>query len=252
MMAYNVMTKNEGASFTDALEYIESEKLQGRNDEFIIPSFNSNLNVKINDNDVVIFANFRPDRARQLSHLFIGSDVYEFNDVERKQNLFFASMMEYANINTKVIFQPEPMVDLLGETISKAGLKQMRAAETEKYPHVTFFLDGGKEIDHEGQIKILANSPKVATYDLQPEMSAPELTDKILENIENVDVAIINYANPDMVGHTGSIEATKKAVETVDYQASRIFEKVTELGGVMMVTADHGNAEQMLDENGEP
>lgn len=244
------MVNLEGKTYTNVQDYIASEKADGRIDEFILPAYNSDKNVQIKPGDAIVFANFRPDRARQISHLFVGSEVFDHDEIKPMENIYFASMMKYAGIPANVIFKPEVMKNLIGEVLAKNGLKQMRAAETEKYPHVTFFMDGGEEIDHEGQIKILVKSPAVATYDLQPEMSAPELTDKILENIADVDVALINYANPDMVGHSGSIEATTKAVEAVDTQLGRLMEKVEELGGVMIITADHGNAETMLDENG--
>lgn len=249
-LAYDTMVNLEGKTYTNVQDYIASEKADGRIDEFILPAYNSDKNVQIKPGDAIVFANFRPDRARQISHLFVGSEVFDHDEIKPMDNIYFASMMQYAGIPANVIFKPEVMKNLIGEVLAKNGLKQMRAAETEKYPHVTFFMDGGEEIDHEGQIKILVKSPAVATYDLQPEMSAPELTDKILENIADVDVALINYANPDMVGHSGSIEATTKAVEAVDTQLGRLMEKVEELGGVMIITADHGNAETMLDENG--
>src|SRR5690606_19488378 len=150
-------------------------------------------------------------------------------------------------------FRPQPMTNIFGEVVARAGLKQLRAAETEKYPHVTFFFNGGREEPYEGEERLLVASPKVATYDLQPEMSAVALTDRLLEKLPEQDVVILNFANPDMVGRTGSLEAAIKAVETVDACLGRIAAAIEALGGVLLVIADHGNAEQMFDEaTGQP
>jgi 2,3-bisphosphoglycerate-independent phosphoglycerate mutase len=249
--AFDAIVNRKWNSFTCLTEYIGEQTQKDLTDEFIEPAYNAKFEANVKEGDVIIFANFRPDRARQLSHLFTGSEAYEAESFQIKDT-YFASMMEYASIPTHVIFEPEVHKNLLGETLEAAGKTQLRAAETEKFAHVTFFMDGGKEIDFKGEEKLLIPSPKVATYDLQPEMSAVELTDKVLPMLENFDVVIMNYANPDMVGHTGNIEATKKAVETVSEQANRVFDRVMELGGVFMLTADHGNAEMMLDENGNP
>jgi 2,3-bisphosphoglycerate-independent phosphoglycerate mutase len=249
--AYDAIVNRKGNSYTCSEEYIKEQHEKGLTDEFIEVAYNDKLDASVKEGDVIVFANFRPDRARQLAHLFVGSEVYD-TPSQKIKNTYVASMMEYASIPTNIIFEPVVHKNLIGEVLEANNLTQLRAAETEKFAHVTFFMDGGKEVDFKGEEKLLIPSPKVATYDLQPEMSAIELTDKVLEKIENFDVVLMNYANPDMVGHTGIIEAAIKAVETVSEQASRIFEKVQELGGVFMLTADHGNAEQMLDENGKP
>ena len=251
-LAYDVIVNRKGNDFSDPIAYLKKEYEEDKGDEFIIPAYNKEVEGQIKDNDVIIFANFRPDRARQISHLLVGSNLYDYTPTpNRKNNLFFATMMHYDGIECPVLFKPVHLNNLLGDVLERSGLSQMRAAETEKYPHVTFFLDGGADLQRKNEIRILVNSPKVATYDLKPEMSAPELTEKILEKIGTVDAAIINYANADMVGHSGSIPATVKAVETVDTMIGKLYDKVVkELGGIMMITADHGNAEKMLDADG--
>ena len=256
--AYDVLVQGLGNSFKNEEEYIESQYKEGIFDEFIIPAFNTNLNGTINDNDSVIFINFRPDRPRELSHLLIGSNVkvtnYDYNPSLRRNNLFFVTMREYAGIEKALVIYPfEVHKNLLGEVLEKHGLRQMRAAETEKYPHVTFFIDGGKEIPKKHEIRILVDSPKVETYDLEPEMSARPLTEKIIKNADDIDVFLINYAQPDMVGHTGHIPAVIKAMEVADEMLGKLYKKIVEeMGGTMIITADHGNADIMLDKNNEP
>lgn len=195
-----------------------------------------------------IFFNFRPDRARQITRTFTDSDFAGFERGESAPYPYFVCMTQYdERIDAPVAFPPDHPTDTLGEVLAAAGLKQLRIAETEKYAHVTFFFSGGEEKCFDGEERILIPSPKVPTYNLQPEMSAPEVTDRLLEEIaaDKFDVVIINYANPDMVGHTGVLEAAVKAVETVDSCLSRVVPAVLEKGGVAIVTADHGNAEQM-------
>ncbi len=252
--AYDALTTETSPSFNDAQEYIVSQYEKDITDEFIEPAHNENINAFINSKDSVIFANFRPDRARQMSHLLIeDSTLYDYKPENQVKDIYFASMMLYTGIEKDVIFEHEELVNLIGQVFEQNNLKQIRAAETEKYPHVTFFVDGGREIELKDQLRILVDSPKVETYDLQPEMSAIPLTDRILEEIENYDVAIINYANGDMVGHTGSIPASITAVETVDTQVGRLYEKIVEeMGGTLIITADHGNADEMIDEEGNP
>jgi 2,3-bisphosphoglycerate-independent phosphoglycerate mutase len=190
--------------------------------------------------------------------MLIGSNTKITNyDYEAKgkrlKNLFYASMREYAGIKTNILYPAKHMKHLLGEVLENHKLVQMRAAETEKYPHVTFFLDGQQEIPKKHEKRILVDSPKVATYDLKPEMSAYELTDRIIENANDVDVFIINYAQPDMVGHTGSIPAAIKACEVADQMLGRLYDKiVNKMGGVMIITADHGNSDVMLTKEGKP
>ncbi len=253
MLSYKAITLGEANTFDNILDYIDAQSKDGITDEFIKPAINAKKDGLIKDNDSIFFINFRPDRARQLSHLFIGSKLWDYKPDNQVKNIYFASMMNYDKIECDIAFPPVFPKNTLGEWTSSKGLSQMRAAETEKYPHVTFFFDGGEEHDWPKQEKILVKSPQVATYDLQPEMSAIELTDKIVDKIKNFDLAIINFANPDMVGHTGDISAVQKAVETVDTMVGRIYEEVVvNNGGILFITADHGNADKMIEEDGSP
>ncbi len=253
--AYDVLVERKGIEIKDINKYIEEQYSKNITDEFFEPGFISNTE-SINDNDSIIFMNFRPDRAREISHLLVGSNEevtgYDYNSEQgRKNNLYFVSAREYAGIEQDIIYLPERMSGLIGDVISKNGLKQMRAAETEKYPHVTFFMDGGVEVKREGEVRILVPSPKVSTYDQDPEMSCRPLTEKIIENANDIDFFLINFAQPDMVGHTGSIEGVIKAVEVGDEMLAKLHSKIVdEMGGVMLIMADHGNAEKMLNDNG--
>ncbi|BDV03659.1 MAG: 2,3-bisphosphoglycerate-independent phosphoglycerate mutase [Candidatus Hepatoplasma scabrum] len=256
-LAYDVIANRKGKSFTDPFAYIDSEYKAKITDEFLIPAYNSNFDAKIKDNDSILFANFRSDRAREMSHMLIGSDEkitnYDYKVKDQRKNLFYATMREYAGIKSNVLYPAHHMKNLLGEVLEDHKLKQMRAAETEKYPHVTFFLDGQQEIAKKHEIRVLVDSPKVATYDSKPEMSAYELTDKIIANAKGIDVFIINYAQPDMVGHTGSIPAAIKACETADEMLGRLYNQIVlKMGGVMIITADHGNSDVMLTKEGKP
>jgi len=258
--AYNAMVFGEGEYASSGLEAVEKSYKKGNTDEFVIPTVvleNGKPVATINEHDSIIFFNFRPDRARQLTRAFC--DV-EFDGFERKKGyfeVFFVCMTQYDVTikNCHVAFKPENLTNTLGEYFSKLGLKQLRIAETEKYAHVTFFFNGGVEVPNVGEDRVLVPSPKVATYDLKPEMSAYEVTEALLERIERdeYDVIICNYANGDMVGHTGVLEAAIKAVEAVDECIGKVVNKVLEKGGVVIITADHGNCEQMIDyETGEP
>jgi len=216
---------------------------------------------KICNNDSVIFCNFRPDRAIQLSAV-LTNPAYNpkpeepvFQPTYRPSNLTFVAMMHYSeDVIGEVAFQKLNLDNVLGKVLETNGLKQLRISETEKYPHVTFFFDGGIEVPYVGKEEILVNSPHVATYDLQPEMSAYELTDKLVASIESgkYDVIIVNYPNPDMVGHSGMLEPTIKAVETVDECINRVAIAVEKAGGVCLITADHGNAEVVLNSDASP
>ena len=227
-------------------------------DEFVKPTVICNGETPvatIEENDSVIFFNFRPDRARELTRTLVDKDFNEFDT--KKMNLFFVCFTQYDETmpNVKIAFKPESLVNTFGEYISNNGLKQLRIAETEKYAHVTFFFNGGEEKEYEGEDRILVPSPKVETYDLKPEMSALEVTDKVVDAINSgkYDSIILNYANPDMVGHTGSLEAAVKAVETIDGCVARVVEAIEKQNGILIITADHGNAEQMVDyKTGEP
>ncbi len=255
--AYDVLVNRIGNSYKFAKNYINEQYKKGNTDEFLEPAFSENYDARVEDNDAIIFANFRPDRARELSHMFIGSNVketgYDNKPVTSRKNLYFATMREYTGIKSKVIYPNDKLENLLGIVLEEKGFVQMRAAETEKYPHVTFFLDGGEEINKKHEKRILVDSPKVSTYDLTPEMSSRKLTDKIIENADDVDVFIINYAQPDMVGHTGVLPAVIKSVEVADEMLGKLYDKiVSKMNGILIVTADHGNADEMIDDNGEP
>ncbi|MGR6871726.1 2,3-bisphosphoglycerate-independent phosphoglycerate mutase [Pseudomonas sp. HK3] len=211
--------------------------------------------VKVEDGDSIIFANFRPDRAREITRAFVDGDFDGFTRTAHPQLSDFVMMTEYAAaIKTSCAFPPSPMTNDLGEYVSNLGKTQLRIAETEKYAHVTFFFSGGREELYPGEERILINSPDVATYDLKPEMSAPEVTDKLVEAIENqaYDLIVCNFANGDMVGHTGVFDAAVKAVEALDVCLKRVTDAILKVGGECLITADHGNCEQMLDVNGGP
>ncbi len=251
--AYDAMVLGKGELSDNAVLAVENSYKNDITDEFVVPTViteNGTAVGKIKENDTVVFANFRPDRARQITRVFTDP---EFNGFDRKYfSVHFVCMTQYDKTmpNVDVAFKPQVLTNTLGEYLSKNGLTQLRIAETEKYAHVTFFFNGGVEKVSEGEDRALINSPKVATYDLQPEMSAFEVTEKLLEKLsENkADVIILNFANCDMVGHTGIIEAAVKAVETVDTCVGKVAEKVLSMGGAMLITADHGNADQMIDE----
>lgn len=256
--AYDAMVNGVGEEATSAVGAIEASYQKEVFDEFVKPTVIRNGDspvATIKDNDSVIFFNFRPDRAREITRTLVDKDFNEFET--KKMNLFFVCFTQYDETmpNVKIAFKPETLVNTFGEYISKKGLKQLRIAETEKYAHVTFFFNGGEEKEYEGEDRILVPSPKVETYDLKPEMSALEVTDKVVEaiNSEKYDSIILNYANPDMVGHTGSLEAAVKAVETIDGCVGKVVEAIEKQNGVLIITADHGNAEQMIDyKTGEP
>ena len=245
---YEAIAHAKGTRARDAAAAIAASYEAGVTDEFVVPAVMDGYH-GMDARDSVIFFNFRPDRARELTHAFTDESFEEF---ERDENLrpAYATMTQYEyGLNVRIAFPPESLTNTLGEIIEKNGLTQLRIAETEKYAHVTFFLNGGLEKPYEGEDRILVPSPKVATYDLQPEMSAPEVTDKVTEAIASgkYDFIILNYANGDMVGHTGVMEAAVKAVETVDAGVGRCVEAVQKAGGIVLITADHGNAEQMKD-----
>jgi len=258
-LAYDAMVNAKGEFSKSALEAIDKSYHDNKTDEFILPTViidEENKPVaKINKNDSVVFFNFRPDRAREMTKALTqpGFDGFEREDL----NLFFVTMTEYDSTFTglRVVFGPEEIKNTLGEVVAANGLNQLRIAETEKYAHVTFFFNGGVEEPNPNEDRALIPSPKVATYDLQPQMSAPELTEQLLAKLDEdkYDMIILNFANPDMVGHTGIFEAAKAAVEAVDACAGKIVDKVLEKDGAVFITADHGNAETMIDySNGKP
>lgn len=259
-LAWDAIVHGVGAARTEAPSvavreaYARPESPNLTGDEFLKPMVFGFANERrVRDGDVVIFFNFRADRARQLSVAFLRED---FNGFDRGcwPRVHYVTLTEYdKTYGCPIAFPPQSLANILGEVVAAAGLKQLRAAETEKYPHVTFFFNGGVEVEYPGEERFLAQSPKdVATYDQKPEMSAIPLTDGVLERLPNVDLVILNYANPDMVGHTGSLPAAIKAVETVDACVRRIVEKTLALGGKLLITADHGNCEQMRNADGSP
>jgi 2,3-bisphosphoglycerate-independent phosphoglycerate mutase len=225
----------------------------GKTDEFMRPLIFAEPNEqRIRDGDTVFFFNFRADRARQLSQAFLLENFDGF-DREVWPRVHYVTLTEYdATYDCSVIFGPQSLDNILGEVVSAAGKKQLRIAETEKYPHVTYFFNGGVEKAWPGEDRKIIPSPKVATYDLQPTMSAVQVTDEVLSRLEQYDLIILNYANPDMVGHTGVVEAGVQAVETIDQCLARLVPAVLSLGGKMLLTADHGNCEQMRNPDGSP
>ena len=257
--AYNALVNGVGEKASSAISAIESSYQKEVFDEFIEPTVivnGENPVATIGKHDSIIFFNFRPDRAREITRTLVDKEFNEF-EVKKDLDLYYVCMTSYDETmpNVEIAFKKEELKNTFGEYISKQGLKQLRIAETEKYAHVTFFFNGGEEKQYEGEDRILVPSPKVETYDLKPEMSAYEVTDKVLDaiNSEKYDCIILNYANPDMVGHTGSLEAAIKAIETVDECLGKVVEAVEKQNGVLLITADHGNAEQMIDyKTGEP
>ncbi len=253
--AYSALVYGEGVAADCPVEGIQQSYDNGVTDEFVIP-----IVVKGGDtikaNDSVIFFNFRPDRAREITRTLVDPD---FSGFERRNGMFplnYVCMTQYDATmpNVEVAFKPQSLKNTLGEYASSLGLNQLRIAETEKYAHVTFFFNGGVEKVYDGEDRILVKSPAVATYDLQPHMSAYEVTEKMVEAIKSgkYDIIILNYANCDMVGHTGVFEAAVKAVEAVDKCVGEVCEAVAQMGGTTIITADHGNADKMIDEDGKP
>lgn len=256
--AYDAIVYGEGVEAESAVTAVEESYNNDVTDEFVVPTVikkDGEPLGKVSENDSVVFFNFRPDRARELTRTIVDED---FSGFEREYfKTCFVTMTQYDATmpNVEVAFKPEQLVNTFGEYISKKGLRQLRIAETEKYAHVTFFFNGGVEKPYDGEDRALINSPKVATYDLKPEMSAYEVTDEVVKRIDGgeYDVIILNFANCDMVGHTGVFDAAVKAVEAVDECLGRVIDAIERQGGVALVTADHGNADQMIDyETGEP
>ena len=253
--AYDAMVNGEGVKAPDPAAMMRQSYADGVTDEFIVPAVVTE-GAEVKSGDSVIFFNFRPDRARELTRTLVDPDFAGF---ERKKGFFpltYICMTQYDATmpNVEVAYAPQSLANTFGEYISKNGLTQLRIAETEKYAHVTFFFNGGVEAPYPGEDRALIPSPKVATYDLQPEMSAYLVTDEVVKRIRSgkYDVIILNYANCDMVGHTGVFEAAVKAVEAVDTCLGRTLAAIEEMGGRAFVTADHGNADMMTDEEGNP
>jgi len=257
-LAYNAMTLGIGNENLSAVDAVEASYIQNITDEFMLPTVIMKDNkpvATVDDGDSIIFFNFRPDRARQITRAFVDEKFDGFHR-QKKVNTYYLCMTDYDKTieNVHVAYKNESLSNTLGEYISKNGLSQLRIAETEKYAHVTFFFNGGRELQFENEDRVLVPSPKVATYDLKPEMSAYEVKDQIIDklNMDKYDVMIINFANADMVGHTGKVEAVIKAVETVDECLREIIDLLIKKGGDVIITSDHGNAESLIDEDGNP
>lgn len=251
--AYRCLVYGEGLRADSAEEAVRKGYDRGENDEFIMPTVVDDKGM-VDDGDSIIFFNFRPDRAREITRAFVDKDFQEF--ATKPIRVHYTCMTQYdATLNAPVAYPAENLIDTLGEVVSRAGLKQLRIAETEKYAHVTYFFNGGKEEVNPGEDRVLIPSPKVATYDLQPQMSAYEVRDELLARLDSgrYDLVVLNFANPDMVGHTGIFEAAVKAVEVVDGCVGEIVNRILSLGGAVLLTADHGNAEKMQDsDTGQP
>ena len=251
--AYDAMTVSEGETADSAEAAVDNAYARDENDEFVLPTVVLPA-VAIEDNDAMVMYNFRPDRAREITRCFVDDEFDGFERKKKINNLKYVCMTQYDATmpNVEIAYPPETMKNTLGEYLSGLGMKQLRIAETEKYAHVTFFFNGGVEAPNPDEDRILINSPKVATYDLQPEMSAYLVTDKVIEEIEKdkYDVIILNFANADMVGHTGVMEAAVKAIEALNDCVPKIVDAVLAKDGQILLTADHGNADEMADEEG--
>lgn len=255
---FNCVTAGKGEQTADPAAYIESKYADGITDEFMTPAavtVDGEI-VGVDAHDSIVFFNFRSDRAREATRAFITPDFAAFERAKGYLPVHYVCMTQYDATfeGVELAFGPKKIDNTLGEWLAKLGKRQLRIAETEKYAHVTFFFNGGVETPNDNEMRILVPSPKVATYDLQPEMSAPEVTEKAVEAIrtQDLDIVILNFANCDMVGHTGVYEATYKAVETVDRCVKTVLDAVLATGGAAIVTADHGNAEQLLMPDGSP
>ena len=253
--AYDAMVYGEGNKADNAVDAIKASYAADVTDEFVVPTV-IDENGKISANDSVIFFNFRPDRAREITRTLVDDDFTGFERRNGRFPLYYVCMTQYDATmpNVDVAFKPASLENTFGEYIAKKGLSQLRIAETEKYAHVTFFFNGGREQTFDGEDRILVKSPDVPTFDLKPEMSAYEVTDKVVEAIDSdkYDVIILNYANCDMVGHTGVFDAAVKAVEAVDTCVGRMVDAIMKKDGIAFITADHGNADKMLEADGTP
>ncbi|MDJ1647642.1 2,3-bisphosphoglycerate-independent phosphoglycerate mutase [Mycoplasma phocimorsus] len=249
---YKAMLGIEGNKFHCPFKYVEEQYEQGIFDEFFVPAMNENTDQFIKNGDSVIFFNFRPDRARQLTHMLIGSELYNYQPSTLVKINVFVSMMKYEGINCDIAFDEMAVPMPIGRVIELKGKTQLRIAETQKYAHVTYFMDGGNDIEFKNSKRIMVDSLKVDSYADAPQMSAKEITDKLLEFGTSYDLTIMNYANPDMVGHTGNLSAAIKAVEFLDTQIGRVWEWAQKNNVAVFITADHGNAEITEDENNKP
>jgi 2,3-bisphosphoglycerate-independent phosphoglycerate mutase len=257
-LAYDALVHGVGQEANSARQAVENSYKEDITDEFVKPTViksNGDENSNIMNGDAAVFFNLRSDRARQLTQALTDRNFQQFDRGKPVENLFFVCLTEYdIRFNLPVAFPPEDIVNNFAEVVSQQGLRQLHTAETEKYAHVTFFFNSGVEKPKPGEDRVLIDSPKVATYDLQPEMSAPQVAQVVISKLKKklYDVIIMNFANCDMVGHTGSLPATIKAVETIDTLVGQITRAVVEAGGECLIIADHGNAERMIDEQGKP
>lgn len=253
--AYQAIVLGKGETTTDADAYVVQSYEKGVTDEFILPAVVTDESGKpthtVEPNDAIVFYNFRPDRAREITRTIVDPEFKEFERTKDLTKICYVCFTQYDATmpNVHVAFKPDSLQNTLGQYLSNLGLTQLHIAETEKYAHVTFFLNGGVEAPYPGEDRVLIPSPKVATYDLQPEMSAVEVTDALVERIlsKKYDFIVVNYANPDMVGHTGILSAAIKAVETVDTCVGRVLEALLAVNGQMFLCADHGNSDQLVD-----
>ena len=244
--AYNCLSGNCKNTFNSATDYIAESYVRGVTDEFVEPASLAGEEGKIASGDAVIFYNFREDSMREIISAFVAENFSEFNR-KKISNLFVVTMTEYAkNLPVKVAFPPLDIPWPLARTIAEAGLKQLHIAETEKYAHVTYFFNGGKEDPYQGEDRILVPSPRIAKFDEEPGMSTEKITDEILSDLTKYDFILANFANCDMVGHTGNQEATVKAIESIDMALAKIYPKTLEIGGAIVITSDHGNAEEKI------
>lgn len=259
-LAYDAMTYGKGVEYKTAKAGVEASYAEGVNDEFVVPFVvkddeSGSENTGVNDGDAMIFFNFRPDRAAQLSEVYTNEEFDGFKMDKRLIGIKFVTFTKYNDqVKADVVFVKEDLVNTIGEVASNNNLTQLRIAETEKYPHVTYFMSGGRNEEFNGERRILIDSPKVATYDLKPEMSAYEVRDALLAELNkgDLDLILLNFANPDMVGHSGMLEPTIKAIEAVDKCLGAVVDKIIEMGGTAIITADHGNSDEVLTIDGTP
>lgn len=258
-VAYQAISNGKGPRFATAAEGIQASYLEGISDEFVKPfvvfDHDGDYDRGVMNNDAVIFYNFRPDRAAQLSEIYTNQEFMGF-EIEKKYNdLKFVTFTKYSDdVQADVVFEKKDIINTIGEVTAKAGKKQLRIAETEKYPHVTYFMSGGRHKEFDGERRALVDSPKVATYDLQPEMSAYEVRDRCMEELskKDLDLILLNFANPDMVGHSGMLDPTVKAIEAVDECLGPIVDEIIAQGGTAIITADHGNSDEVTTVEGSP
>lgn len=254
-LAWDAIVLGRGTAWEkSAHEAVADSYTQDVTDEFLKPYIlGANDEQRINDGDVVFWFNYRADRARQISNAFLDGDKFEGFDKEVHPKTHYVTLTEYdASYDCEVVYPSSKMKNVLGEVVGNSGLSQLRIAETEKYPHVSYFFNGGEETPFPNEDRYMAKSPQVATYDLQPEMSAPEVTDVLVSRLKDYDLVILNFANPDMVGHTGIVEAAKAACSEIDKDVQAVVEETLRLGGKVLITADHGNCEKMINPDGSP